>query len=332
MLTASLLTATILTATTAAPVHLVSLRSQPEPDPSWEEGGDTASPEETAPAEDLETDSGFTDDDDEPPADPLTTANGESAPEAPATTSTPTDPGELPIPSKRGVGLMATAGALGGLAWAVLGVRIYNIKQACKGSNVDLESVSEDDLASLTDSAADCVVQGRGRNAGLWFLQALPNSANWGLAPAAAMYRAKYDAARSVKTGEVDRNPAVFIGTGAALLGAGAIGRVVVAAIRIRSLNPANGVAANCVEDGQTQVDDFFNCYANRNALLYGMHQLSSSAIAGGAGLLTYGLVYKRERRNYEKVYGAKKTAALEFTVQPQLSLDYSGVSANLRF
>ena len=63
------------------------------------------------------------------------------------------------------------------------------------------------------------------------------------------------------------------------------------------------------------------------------MHQLSSSAVAGGAGLLAYGVVYKRERTNYERVYGGEKQASrVEFTVQPQLSLDYTGVSAHLRF
>ena len=102
--------------------------------------------------------------------------------------------------------------------------------------------------------------------------------------------------------------------------------------IRIRSLNPVNGIAANCLDGADTEVDKFFDCYANRNALLYGMHQLSSSAIAGGAGLLAYGVVYKKERRNYARNYGVEETAKLEFTIQPQLSLDYSGVSANLRF
>ncbi|MBV1860099.1 MAG: hypothetical protein KUG77_16925, partial [Nannocystaceae bacterium] len=239
---------------------------------------------------------------------------------------------DIVVPHKQGIGLMATAGGVGALGWGVMALRISRIKRLCTADSVDVTSVSEDDLSDVTDAAEDCFLLARGGNAGLWVLQAMPNGVNWGLAPAAASVRAKYDAARSVKTGELQRKPGVFIGVGAGLFTAGAIGRVVVAVVRIRSINPAKGIAANCLEGTDTQTDVFFDCYADRNALLYGMHQLSSSAIAGGAGMFAYGLVYKRERRNLERNYGAEKVAKLEFTVAPRLSLDYSGVSANLRF
>lgn len=327
VLPTALMTATLLTAPTVAPTHLASILAQPAADPSWgeEDSADEAVEDAPAEGEDELVDSA--------PAEEVAPAEPVQPPAplaSPAMTTKTID--DLVVPEKKGIGMMAAAGAVGVVGWGVMGWRIARIKRLCTADSVDATSVSQDDLSDVTGAAADCFVSARGGNAGLWVLQAMPNAVNWGLAPAAAAIRAKHDAARSVKTGEVQRKPGVYIGTGAALLGAGAIGRIAVAVIRIRSLNPVNGIAANCLDGADTQADKFFDCYANRNALLYGMHQLSSSAIAGGAGLLAYGVVYKKERRNYARNYGVEETAKLEFTVQPQLSLDYSGVSANLRF
>lgn len=328
VLPTALMTAALMTAAPVAPTHLASSLAQPQADPSWDEDeGSAEDASEEGPAEGEGA-----------PSD--TEATDEVAPAAPVQPATPlaVEPmapktvDDIVIPDNKGVGMMAAAGAVGAVGWGVMAWRIARIKRLCTADDVDVMSVSQDDLEGITESAGQCFLSARGGNAGLWVLQALPNAVNWGLAPGAATVRAKYDAVRSVKTGEIQRKPAVYIGTGAALLGAGAIGRVVVAVIRIRAINPVRGIAANCIDGADTQADEFFDCYANRNALLYGMHQLTSSAVAGGAGLLAYGVVYKRERRNYERNYGVEKAAKLEFTVQPQLSLDYSGVSANLRF
>ncbi len=200
------------------------------------------------------------------------------------------------------------------------------------GDDIDATTVDDDTIGDVTDDATDCFLSGRGGNAGLWVLQAVPNAVNWGIAPAAATIRAKYDAARFVKHGEADRKPNVFIGTGAALLGAGAIGRIVVMVIRIQSLEPEKGIALNCLDGAETEVSDFFSCYANKNAQLYAAHQITSAGVAGGAGLLAYGIVYKRERRNLEKKYDLEKQAQLEFRVEPQLSFNHTGVAATLRF
>lgn len=320
----ALMTAALMTAAPVSP----SLLAQPEADPSWGEDSTDDAAEDT-PAEPESA---------EDPGDPAATDEVQPAAPVQPAAAIPTEPiapktiDDIVIPDKKGVGMMAAAGAVGAVGWGVMAWRIARIKRLCTADSVDVMSVSEDDLSSVTESAADCFVSARGGNAGLWVLQALPNAVNWGLAPGAASVRAKYDAVRSVKNGDVQRKPGVFIGTGAGLLTAGGVGRIIVAVIRIRSINPVNGIAANCLDGADTQTDEFFDCYADRNALLYGMHQLTSSAIAGGAGLLAYGVVYKRERRNYERNYGAEKAAKLEFTVAPQLSLDYSGVSANLRF
>ncbi len=324
------MTAALMTATTAVPSHVASLFAEPAPDPSWGEDA----PAEDAPADEAVPDETAPDE----PALEATTAEPE--PTQPAAPLAATDPvtappqtiADIKIPDQKGIGLMATSGALAGVGIGIMAWRISRIRRLCTADSVDVMSVSQDDLSNVTESAADCFVSGRGANAGLWFLQALPNAVNWGIAPGAGTVRAKYDAARSVKNGDLQRRPGIFIGTGAGLLGAGAIGRIIVMVIRIRSLNPVNGVAANCIEDGNTDTKDFFDCYADRNAMLYGMHQLTSSAIAAGGGLLAYGVVYKRTRKQLENVYGAKETTKLEFSVQPQLSLDYTGVSAALRF
>ncbi len=324
VLPTALITAALMTTAPVAPAHLASLLAQPEPDPSW--GEDETSPQEP--------DDGVAEEDlGETGVDPASEAVAPVQPiQPPAPLTPPKTIEDIVVPEKKGTGMMIAAGAVGAVGWGVMALRIVRIKQLCTADEIDAMSVSEDDLQSVTDSATDCFLFARGVNAGLWVLQAMPNAVNWGLAPAAATLRARHDAARSAKTGEIQRKPGVFIGTGAALLSAGAIGRIAVAVIRIRAINPVKGIAANCLDGAQTQADEFFDCYANRNALLYGMHQLTSSAVAGGAGLLAYGIVYKEERRKYERNYGVEKTAKLEFTLQPQLSLDYSGVSANLRF
>ncbi len=322
----AIVTAALLFAWTppTAPAVAASLQlGQPEADPSWGEADDAepAAPEvpdvPTAPAEEPAPDVAE-------PAAPLEATY-------PVQPSEPVTPQEIEIPKKQGIGLMATAGGLGAIGLGVMGWRMARIKRLCVADDVDVTTVSEDTLSDVTEAVADCFVSGRLGNAALWSLQALPNAANWGLAPAAGMLRAKYDAARSVKNGDVQRKPGVFIGTGAALLGAGAIGRLVVAVVRIRSIDPNKGIALNCLDGLETQVDDFFSCYADRNVLLYGMHQLTSSAVAAGGGLLAYGVVYKRERAALEKRQG-DTAAKLEFHVTPQLSLDYTGVTAQLRF
>ncbi len=323
------MTAALVTATTVVPAPLVSTLVQPEPDPSWGEDGPAEeeaaveeTPDETASS--AEESSADTATDVAAPAEPV--------PTYPVAAPKPTTIDDIKIPEKKGLGLMITAGVLNAASWGVMGWRVSRIKRLCVAGDISLTSVSAEDLDEVTESAADCFVSGRGGNALLWGLQAVPNAVNWGIAPGAATVRAKYDAAMAAKTGEFQRKPNVFIGTGAALLSAGAIGRVVVAVIRIRSLNPTKGIAVGCLNGGETGVDEFFECYADRNALLYGMHQLTSTGIAAGAGLLAYGVVYKRDRANYARNFGAPPIAKLEFSVQPQLSLDYTGVSANLRF
>lgn len=315
---------------TAVPVAATSVHlyaEPPEPDPSWdvdepeEETGNEVDPL----AEDPDGDDGAI-----PPGDATDASQTDVVASAEVVPTPAPSPDEVIIPERKGLALAFTAGGLGALGWGMMGVRIARIKRLCTGDEIDTETVNEDTIGDVTGSAANCFIAGRGANALLWVVQALPNSANWGLAPAAATIRAKYDAARDFKSGAPQRPSNVFIGTGAAVMGAGIIGRLVVMVIKARSLNPTNGIAAGCLEGGEVSVDRFFSCYADRNALYYGLHQLTSASVAGGAAMLAYGVVYKRERKAMEKKYTG--TTALEFSMAPQVSLNYTGLNAQLRF
>ncbi|MCA9657821.1 MAG: hypothetical protein KC486_05715 [Myxococcales bacterium] len=260
-------------------------------------------------------------------------APSDGAEQAPPGEEGAAPPTEITIPSKKGTGALITAGVLGGFAISMMGLRVARIKRFCTTGDIDPNTeITEDDLDQIANDAANCFIAGRGANAALWVFQAAPNAAAYGLAPAGALRRAKHDAAVSVATGDDSRNPGSFIGAGAALLGVGVTGRIIVAVLRIRSLNPLQGVAASCVVDGSTLASDFFDCYGDRNAILYGAHQLTASSIAAGAGLLTYGVAYKRERETIRTVYGLDKQTSFEFSVQPQLALTYTGAAATLRF
>ncbi|MBL4685237.1 MAG: hypothetical protein JKY37_11650 [Nannocystaceae bacterium] len=248
----------------------------------------------------------------------------------PPTSDTPA-PTEVVIPKKTGLALMITSGGLGAVAWGVMGWRMARIRRLCRASDDALDSVNQDTISGVVDGAGECFVSGRGGNALLWTLQAIPNAGNWGIAPAVGVIRGKYDAARFVKLGEADRNPNVFIGAGAGLLGLGVVGRLAVMVIRVRSLNPVKGVAANCI-DGDTDLSTFYDCYARKNMLLYAGHQVSSAAVAGGAGLLSYGITYKKERSRLEKLNGRQAQTKFEFRVEPALARTYTGVSTTLRF
>lgn len=321
VLSTSFLTATLVTALSVPPPS--TALAQPQADPSW---GEDASADDEAPAEETAPVETTADDDAVAPVQPAAPLEATVPVEA-----KPKTLDDIQIPEKKGIGLMVAAGGLGAIGWGVMGWRIARVRSRCTADAVDVMSVSEDDADMLVNSARDCF-SAVGGNIGLWFLQSLPNGANWGIAPGGAAVRAKYDAARSVKTGEVDRKPGVFIGTGAALLSLGVVGRITVMVFQIQALNPAKSVIGRCIESEGTEVDEFFDCYSSNVSTRYAMHQLTSSAIAGGAGLLAYGVVYKRERRTYQKNFGAEPVARLEFSVQPQLSLGYTGIAANLRF
>lgn len=334
MPTPSLIAAGLLLSLNPAAGHVaansVHAYVQPEPDPSWgDDEEDAASTEEVGETE--ESSAAV------PPGEPADTAPAEVDNPSGATypvpaSVAPTGPTEIVIPTNKGVGLAITAGALGAMGWGVMGWRVARIKKFCTGDGVDLERVDEDTLGEVVEAATDCFVAGRGVNAALWTFQALPNAVNWGIAPAAATVRAKYDAARDVKGNKPGHNPAVFIGTGAAVMSAGIVGRLVVMVIKARSLNPVRGIAANCLNGGEVAVDELFSCYANRNALFYGLHQVTSASVAGGAAMLAYGVVYKRERKRLEKLQGGGSATTLELSLQPQVSLNYTGLNARLRF
>lgn len=235
----------------------------------------------------------------------------------------------LTLPEQNGLGLMIASGAVGAVAWGTMGWRMAIVRNGCR-NDTDLTTVSEEDVAELVGSGVGCA-NARVLSTLAWVLQSLPNSVNWGLAPAAGMLRGEYDAARFVLEGAPDRQHKVFIGVGAGLLGAGAIGRIALVFIRARSLfNPTKSYIVTCIEGDMTTPEEFFDCYARKNMLHFFGHQLTSASVGLGAGLLAYGVSYGKNRKKYEKGQGGQ--ARLELEIAPQLSLHHTGVSATLRF
>lgn len=353
-----LMTTALITAVTLVPTAGASTLAQPEADPSREEGkgSSTQEPvqdaavdgeseeelsntapeaaEDVAPVEPVPPPEPLPSAEPLPPAEPLPSAESvppadqvqpaEPVPAVATVAAVPKNVEDLVLPKRKGTLVMAAAGAVGVVGLGLMAWRIASVKIGCSAEPLNLMVESEDDAAAISKARSDC---DDGHSDIVWAGHALANSTNFALAPVAGVIRAKYDAARSVKTGEVQRKPAVYIASGAALLSVGIVGRAAVIVSR------AFEREQNCPgSEGGERIDEYYNCVGNRTALVFGMHHLSSSAIAGGAGLLAYGVVYKKERRRLEREYGVEKTAALEFTVQPTLSFDYTGVSANLRF
>ncbi|MCA9710814.1 MAG: hypothetical protein KDK70_33540, partial [Myxococcales bacterium] len=265
------------------------------------------------------------------PAEAEAPAEAAPAPEAESAAPPPTEAPPPAVPESTGLGLMITAGALGAVGWGVMGWRMSIVKNGCQ-NDTDLETLEVSDAEELVGSGVGCI-NARVKSTAAWLLQAGPNSANWVIAPLAGSFRGKYDAARFALEGGRDRKPNVFIGVGAGLLAAGAIGRFAVLYIRARSIfSLADSYVASCIaDDMSTTPEQFFDCYARKNMLHFFGQQITSAGIGAGAGLLAYGVAYKKNRDKYLEGKGGEQ-ARLEFSVAPSLSLHHTGVTASLRF
>jgi hypothetical protein len=287
---------------------LLGRAPEPAPHPSWDEPEEpttdpaTAPPAEgTPPATDPATDPAGN------PADALA-----PAPEpVPAPTTTPLPvvvPGPMvvtrPEPNK-GIGLIAAASTTGGLAWLTAIGRMVAINKCAQAINAgDIEASFGQCLFKTTTSLLLLTPAG-------W----VTNAATYGLAPGAGMVRGKYDGVRAAWDGAPKRNVPVFVGVGAALLGVGVIGRLATVFTFGRSIRACVGGVDAC-----------------RNSLVlhYLGAQLSSAGIAAGAGLLAYGLAYKKAFTNE----GSRRKAAglADVRLAPQLGWNYTGLSVSGRF
>jgi len=209
---------------------------------------------------------------------------------------------------KKGIGLIAAAGAVGGLAiFAGVG-RMVIISDACASGS----EIVTDAEASITN----CVTSAKNLLS-LTVLEWLANSTAYGLAPAAGLVRGHYDASSYVYSGSPDRKGLLLAGIGGGLLGAGVIAKV--------------GLWASVLSGKRfiCPVDTNYGKCVRRNFVGYfGGVQLASSAITAGAGLLAYGVVYNRDRVAKERLFFRPEQVKLS----PSLTRNFAGLSLTGRF
>ncbi|MBK6919187.1 MAG: hypothetical protein IPH07_17465 [Deltaproteobacteria bacterium] len=237
---------------------------------------------------------------------------------APAPASTP-----APVPTKananakpeyrKGTGLIVAASITGGIGWALGLTRMAFVQQCVDAAK------SADSIDTGASAGSKCLLRAGAGNLGLGILQYGFNIATWGLAPAAGAVRGRWDGVDRAWSAKARRKAGVFIGVGAGVLALGVIGRITAAVLvgrPFRHLDPTNFDA-----------DAFSRDYRLR---LFGV-QLSSAAIAAGAGLLAFGVAHG-------KAYDAQSKFLKQVRVAPAFNLDprsgssYAGVALSGRF
>lgn len=269
-----------------------------EPDPSWNE---PTEPEAAEPAAGEESAEGAetTETTDvvapvEPVADPAATP--------PVTGMAPVS---KPIVSK-GTGLVIGASVTGGLAWATAIGRLVAINRC----------VTAIESGSIEASGTQCIFQTGPALVVLTPVGWVFNAATYGLAPAAGVIRGKHDGIAAAWGDGPDRNATAFIGSGAGLLGLGVVGRVITFFTFGRSLS-------KCTEGDA--------CRTAMRLHFVGA-QLSSASIAAGAGLLGYGVAFKKNRDSENARRKSAGLATMNLRLAPQLGFDYQGLSLTGRF
>jgi hypothetical protein len=277
---------------------------------------DAAPPAEPA-AEPAGDDNGWGEEDTVAPADP--TAPPVTQPVAPVGPAP--DPTQ-PIPSgfnadgsiikrpapepdpRKGIGLLVGAGVAGAVAWGVAGARIGLVSKSCV------------DTSDVGGSILDCVRKVP-TYLGLTILVWLANDSTYALGPAAGLVRGRYEAGEYMYSGKYDRKPGVWAGTGGAIMGVGIISKVALWALSFNVLKcDPNDPAA------------FGDCVRKRWTGMLVAHQFASGMIAGGAGAMTFGIVYGKERRSREKLFFRPEQVRLV----PELSNEMAGMALVGRF
>ena len=239
----------------------------------------------------------------------------------------------VPIPPRKGTGLLISAGILGALGWGMMGYRIGIMKSSCRPPELDDNpDLTVDDFTGTVDATLGCASAEVLAFLG-WSLQATAGAVNYGLAPAGGARRGKYEAAMFVEHGRPARKHKVWIGVGAGLLAAGLIGRLTVAAVRWDGmLNYERSTLGRCIPNGNARVDDVFNCYATRRQLHFFGQQFTSSMISAGGGMLAFGLANRKWKKRYHREYKEDRPEKVKLGLSPQVGLTYTGIQAELKF
>ncbi len=248
-------------------------------------------------------------------------------PTLPATGAPESTPAPAPIVAakpeyKKGTGLMIGAGVTGGLAWILGLTRMAFVKQCSDKLTADIENVP-----TGLEAVNACAFKAGVAGAVLGIFQVPLNWATWGLGAGAGSVRGRYDGVEDAWDKTNAKKTAAFIGAGAAVLAVGIVGRITAGVMVFRPYkNFATEVEAN-PDDVNAAVDKLSRGIRGR---LFGL-QLSSAMIAGGAGLLAYGIAY---RKNFD----SENRRMQQVRLAPQFSRDrasgssYTGLSLSGRF
>lgn len=227
-----------------------------------------------------------------PSSEPVVTEPGPAVPEAapealPVAADAPAELNPEPalrLPDRNGRGLMIGSIAAGTLGWAMSLGSIGLITRGCDGLGDCLGDVET--FVYLTG------------------VRWAANGTAMGLAIPAGVYRARYEATKEAIDGTPARDTDLFVKGGAAALGVGAAGWVI---LRIGLFSFLQ------------------NCSGNGCGIGYLAGLQTSFALAtAGSGLLSYGLAHKEQKRKFG--------SAVQVRVMPQLSPQYSGLSLAGRF
>jgi hypothetical protein len=271
---------------------------------------------------------------DDPPAEGTPTdapatdasASGEVPPPTvtPATAPPPSSiPTVVPPPGanakpqyNKGTGLIIGASITGGLGWVAALARLAFVKQCEKAAR------DADSLETGLSAGGTCLFRAGLGNAALIIPQYTLNAATWGLAAGAGAVRGRYDGVEDAWSGKPSRKTGGFIGAGAAILAVGVVGRIVAAStvgLPFKKLEP----------DAEGNIDASGFASALR-ARMIGV-QLSSAMIGLGAGLLAYGVAYRKHHRAQIKVIQQVRVAP-ELNIDPATGMGYGGVALSGRF
>lgn len=300
-------------ASAAAPAAAPPTAAEGQPESAGPEDGDGWGDEDTVP-EDSEWGEG----------DSVPEGGAPGPAEAPATTTPPATapvgdgtvaggsgitkkPAPPPDNQKRGLGLMISAGAVGGIAWAMSAAQAAIISKSC---------IEDADGGDPGGTISSCITQAGGLIA-LTAFKWIPNATTYGLAPAAGIVRGRYEAADFAYSGNHDRNGTLFAGLGGGILGLGIIGKVVMWAMVPRTFAcPTN------------PIEDYGPCVRRRWAGYFIGQQVMSSSIAAGAGLLAFGIYYNKERAARERLFFRPENVR----IVPNVQREFTGMTLMGRF
>ncbi len=257
-------------------------------------------------------DSGVTTD----PATPTDGTNPTAPPVDPAAVGatqppTPVDgivkkPAPQPDQSRKGLGLLISAGVVGAIAWGAAGARIGLVRR-CVDSDQNVENIF------------DCV-RSISSYLGLTAMVWIANDVTYGLGPGAGMVRGRYEASEYAYSGKYDRKGTIWTAVGGGIFGVGLVSKITLWALTFNVFK--------CPVDEIADANEFDDCLRRRLTGQLLAHQFASGMIAGGAGAMTYGIYYSKERAAREKLFFRPETVRLS----PWGSMDTMGMSLSARF